>query len=89
MERDVVANYDIMKETFIAVYSQNSITWSLGVPVLADFEESQLKLVYSFESRFPVVDLLDTRNSYINIFIFILRKYVSQVNAVSTSILEP
>ena len=58
MERDVVANYDIMKEVFIAVYSQNNLTWSHGVPVLADFEESQLNCFYSFESHFLKIFIL-------------------------------
>ena len=80
MERDVVANYDIMKEIFIAVYSQNKMTWSLGVPVLADFEEPQLNCVYSFESLFPLVDLPDTRFSFFDL----TSKYY-----ISTSILEP
>ena len=40
MERDVVANYEVMREVFICVYEMYPAVWSQGVPPLGDFEVS-------------------------------------------------
>lgn len=44
MEKDLVANYALMREVLISVHDEDKHAWSRGIPTLGDFQVSRVRI---------------------------------------------